>query len=87
MAQAAFVYPLPHSATLRVALHPLRVDAFSAQRIENAIAGGIGAEAADPGDAEPEAGEADARVALGAGVIDLQDGRGSDCVTRRRRQP
>jgi hypothetical protein len=35
----------------------------------NAIARGVGAEAADPGDLQAEPRKADARIALGAGVV------------------
>jgi hypothetical protein len=40
------------------------------KRVENEIAGGVGAETADPYDAESEAREADAGVALRTGVVD-----------------
>jgi hypothetical protein len=60
------------------------LDAFSPQRIQDPVAGRIRTKAADPGRAQPETRESDARVALGPGVVDAQRRGGPDCLLRRR---
>jgi hypothetical protein len=65
---------------------PCRVHAFGGECVENPVSGGVAAEARDPRDAQAEACEADARVALGAGVIDQSSIGLAQRFAGRRRQ-
>ena len=70
----------------RIAPDPPQLDAFTRQRVEDAIARRVHAQAADPGDLQSEPGQPHTGIALGAGVIDEQCRRRTERFAGRGRQ-